>query len=78
MVWLADKRNLALFSTGTIVRDPHHRESPTCREQDEVGGNELNTDNRQINVATKIEYLPRKHSPANCGKNDRGVFLLLP
>ena len=24
----------ALFPAGTIVRVPHHRESPTCREQD--------------------------------------------
>ena len=24
----------ALFPTGTVVRDPHHRESPTRREQD--------------------------------------------
>ena len=24
---------LALFPAGTIVRDPHHRESPTRREQ---------------------------------------------
>ena len=25
---------LALFPAGTIVRDPHHRESPTRRKQD--------------------------------------------
>ena len=25
---------LAVFPAGTIVRDPHHRESPTCRGQD--------------------------------------------
>ena len=31
---LIDKRRLALFPAGTIVRDPHHRESPTRREQD--------------------------------------------
>ena len=29
MVWLTDKRRLALFTAETIVRDPHHRESPT-------------------------------------------------
>ena len=33
MVWLSDERHLALFPVGTIVRDPHHRESPTRREQ---------------------------------------------
>ena len=33
VVWLADESCLALFSAGTIVRDPHHRESPTRREQ---------------------------------------------
>ena len=26
-------KGVALFPAGTIVRDPHHRESPTCREQ---------------------------------------------
>ena len=26
--WLIDKRCLDLFPTGTIVRDPNHRESP--------------------------------------------------
>ena len=32
-VWLTNKRRLALFPAGTIVRDPNHRESPTRREQ---------------------------------------------
>ena len=34
LIWLTDKRCLALFHAGTIVRDPHHRESATHREQD--------------------------------------------
>ena len=34
MIWLTDERRLTLFPAGTIVRDPHHRESPTHREQD--------------------------------------------
>ena len=29
VVWLTDGRRLALFPAGIIVRDPHHRESPT-------------------------------------------------
>ena len=33
VVWLTDERRLTLFLAGTIVRDPHHRESPTHREQ---------------------------------------------
>ena len=33
MVWLIDERHLAVFPAGTIVRDPHDRESPTGREQ---------------------------------------------
>ena len=32
VVWLTDEWRLALFPAGTIVRDPHHRESPTRRE----------------------------------------------
>ena len=34
VVWLTGERCLALFPAGTIVSDPHHRESPTRREQD--------------------------------------------
>ena len=34
VVQLTDERGLALFPAGNIVTDPHHRESPTCREQD--------------------------------------------
>ena len=34
MVLLTYETRLAVFPTGTIVRDPHHRESPTLREQD--------------------------------------------
>ena len=33
MVWLTDERRLALFPAGTIVRDPHHLESPSRLEQ---------------------------------------------
>ena len=33
VVWLTDERYLALFPAGTIVRDPHHRESPTRHAQ---------------------------------------------
>ena len=28
-VWLTEKRRLALFPAGIIVRDPHHNQSPT-------------------------------------------------
>ena len=34
VIWLTDERCLVLFPVGTIVRDPHHRESPTRLEQD--------------------------------------------
>ena len=33
VVSLTDERRLTLSPAGTIVRDPHHRESPTRREQ---------------------------------------------
>ena len=29
MVWLTEERRLALIPAETILRDPHHRESPT-------------------------------------------------
>ena len=28
VVWLTDERCLPLFPAGTIIRDPHHHESP--------------------------------------------------
>ena len=34
LVWLTNKRCIALFPAGTTVRDPQHHESPTCHEQD--------------------------------------------
>ena len=33
VVWLTNEKRLALFPTGTIARDPHHRESLTRRVQ---------------------------------------------
>ena len=33
-VWLTNKRRLALFPTGTIIRDSHRRESLIRRNQD--------------------------------------------
>ena len=33
-VWLTNKRRLSLFPAGTIVRYPHHCESPIRREKD--------------------------------------------
>ena len=33
VVWFPDERWLALFPAGTIVRDPHHHEPQTRREQ---------------------------------------------
>ena len=33
VVWFTDERRLALFLAGAFVRDPHHFESPTRREQ---------------------------------------------
>ena len=32
-MWLTDGKSLALFPAGTFVRDPHHREYTTRREQ---------------------------------------------
>ena len=32
--WLTNERRLASFPAGTIVRDPHYRESPTRQVQD--------------------------------------------
>ena len=34
VVWVINEKHLALFPAGAIVRDPHHRESPTRHRQD--------------------------------------------
>ena len=34
VVWWTNERHLALLPAGAIVKDPHHRKSPTRREQD--------------------------------------------
>ena len=36
VVWLTKERRLALFPTGTIARDPHHRKFLTRGEQDDI------------------------------------------
>ena len=41
-------------------------------------GDEFKTDNKNINVTAKFSSLPRKHIPANRGKNHKGVPLFLP
>ena len=41
-------------------------------------GDEFETDNKHINVATKFSSLPRKYSRANRGKNHKGIPCLLP
>ena len=33
VVWFTDERRSALFPAGALVRDPHHFEPPTRREQ---------------------------------------------
>ena len=34
VAWLTEERRLDSFPAGTIIKDPHHRQSPTRREQD--------------------------------------------
>ena len=34
VVWLTEESDFALFPSGTIVRGPHHHESPIRSEQD--------------------------------------------
>ena len=36
MIWLTNESGLALFSAGTILRDPHHREFLTCDQKDYI------------------------------------------
>ena len=61
VVWLTNKRRLALFPVGTIVRDPHHCESPTRCKQ---GLNLRRTDSGLVewSCAVVITTTPRRHN----------------
>ena len=62
VVWLTDERRLALFSAGPIVRDPHHRESPTRREQGLNLPQNLSSGLVEESCAVVITITPRQHS----------------
>ena len=55
VVWLTDGRCLALFPVGTIVRDPHHRKSPTRRQS-------LSWGLVKWSCAEVITTTPRRHN----------------
>ena len=59
VVWLTDERCLALFPAGTIVRDPHHRESPTRRAGFEPAQN-LSSGLVEWSCAVVITTTPRR------------------
>ena len=61
VVWLTDERRLALFPAGTIVRDLHHRESPTRRAGFEPAQN-LSLGLVEWSCAVVITTTPRCHS----------------
>ena len=60
VVWLTDERRLTLFPAGTIVRDPHHRESPTRRAGFEPAQN-LSSGLVEWSCAVVITNTPRCH-----------------
>ena len=60
VVWLTDKRRLFLFPAGTIVRDPHHRESPTRWAGFEPAQN-LSSGLVEWSCAVVITTTPRRH-----------------
>ena len=55
VVWFIEKKRLALFTAWTIVRDPHHRESPTRREHDlNLPGTRVQTSLNEVVCAVVI------------------------
>ena len=60
MVWLIDERRLALFPAGTIVKDPHHRESLTRRAGFEPAQN-LSSGLVERSCAVAITTTPQRH-----------------
>ena len=61
VLWLTDERRLALFPAGTIVRDPHHRESPTRQAGFEPAQN-LSSGLVEWSCAVLITTTPRRHN----------------
>ena len=59
VVWLTNERRLVLFPAGTIVRDPHHRESPTRRAGFEPAQN-LSSGLVEWSCAVVITTTPRR------------------
>ena len=62
MVWLTDERRLALFPAEAIIRDPHHRESPTRREQGFEPAQSLSSGFVKCSCAVVITTTPRFHT----------------
>ena len=54
VVWLTNKIRLALFPAGTVIRDPHHYESPTRLEQ---GLNLRSSDNHYTTAQFDLIYI---------------------
>ena len=63
VIWLTDERRLVLFSAGTIVRDPHHRESATHCNQDfnlhTTWVQAYRSDNHYTTAPNSDEHLPQ-------------------
>ena len=55
VVWLTNERRLALFPVGTIVKDPHHRESAQNLSSDLVEWNSFN-----INIIALVLFCSTK------------------
>ena len=61
VVWLTDERRLALFPARTIARDPHHRESLTRGEQDNIAnGKDWRKSSLIRNLLNVKHYAPYK------------------
>ena len=56
VLWLTDKWRLALFPARTITRDPHHRESPTRGEQDNIGNDKYWRRSSLIRNLLNVKY----------------------
>ena len=65
VVWLTDERRLALFPTGTIIRDPHRRESHTPRAGFEPAQS-LSSGLVELSSAVVITTTPRRQQELGC------------
>ena len=74
-VWLTDKRREALFPARTIVRDPHHRESPRWLQAGFEHVQNLSSGLVKWSCAVVITTIPQHHMLISSAKTRHHLLI---